>query len=76
MAIVYQCRHCSQLIGKLEEQMIESSLLGFDQLTPKEKQEMIEYKSNGDVHVYAICDHCEAAFAEHPHYHELDYFIQ
>lgn len=76
MAIVYQCSHCKQLIGKLEGHIIESSLLGIDQLTQKEKREMMEYKSNGDLIIYAICDYCEEAFAHHPHYHELDYFIQ
>ncbi|MBN6205611.1 anti-sigma-F factor Fin family protein [Ralstonia pickettii] len=76
MTLVYQCRHCSQLIGRLEGEMIKPSLLGFDQLTKKEKREMMEYKSNGEWTIFAICDCCEETFMHHPHYHELDYFIQ
>lgn len=76
MAIIYQCRHCSKHIGRLEEQVTDSASLGFDQLTSNEKKEMIEYKSNGDLIVKVICDYCESALAENPHYHELDHFIQ
>ncbi|MCF3944468.1 anti-sigma-F factor Fin family protein [Oceanobacillus alkalisoli] len=76
MAIIYQCRHCTQEIGRLEEQVLDAALLGIDRLTAKEKQEMMEYQANGDIKIYAICDTCEAALQEHPHYHELDYFIQ
>src|SRR5699024_9408872 len=75
VAIIYTCRHCGQHIGRLEEHMIESEQLGFNELTVEEKREMIEYKSNGDLNVYAICDDCTSALAEHPQYHELDYFI-
>jgi len=76
MAVVYQCRHCNQFIGKLEETLVDASLLGLNQLTTKEKNEMLKYQSNGDLMIYAICEHCEEALNLHPQYHELDYFIQ
>lgn len=76
MAIVYQCRHCSQLIARLEEPFVDASLLGLNQLTSKEKSEMLEYQPNGDLVIYTICECCEETLALHPHYHELDYFIQ
>ncbi|MBY7141610.1 anti-sigma-F factor Fin family protein [Virgibacillus sp. NKC19-3] len=76
MAIVYKCRHCGNVIGKLEEKVVDTSLLGFDQLTTKEKREMIHYADNGDVHIQAICENCEETLGHHPHYHELDFFIQ
>lgn len=76
VAIVYNCRHCGQEIGKLENQVIDTSLLGFDQLSEKEKQEMIEYRNNGDIQVQTICESCEETLGQHPQYHELDFFIQ
>ncbi|GAB3054570.1 anti-sigma-F factor Fin [Virgibacillus ainsalahensis] len=76
MSIVYKCRHCGGVIGKLEQQVIDTSMLGFDQLTSKEKEDMIKYKDNGDVHIQAICENCEETLGNHPHYHELDFFIQ
>lgn len=76
MTVIYQCRHCKKEIGRLEEQVIDASLLGVDILTTEEKKEMIEYQTNGNLKIYAICDSCEAALEAHPHYHELDYFIQ
>lgn len=76
MSIVYKCRHCKHEIGRLERQVINTSLLGWDQLSAEDRKEMIEYKQNGDVHIQTICENCEASLEEHPHYHELDYFIQ
>ncbi|WP_164215596.1 anti-sigma-F factor Fin family protein [Virgibacillus sp. YIM 98842] len=76
MSIVYTCRHCSQEIGKLEEKFIDSSVLGLQQLTKEEKEDMIHYAENGDMLIQAICESCEESLSQHPHYHELDYFIQ
>jgi hypothetical protein len=75
VAYIYQCRHCKKEIGRLEQRVLDASLLGIDRLTAKDKQEMMEYQTNGDVKIFAICDACEETLAEHPHYHELDYFI-
>ncbi|MCM3740049.1 anti-sigma-F factor Fin family protein [Oceanobacillus luteolus] len=75
MAIIYQCRHCKEEIGRLEEQVLDAALLGIDQLTAKEKQEMLKYQEDGNIKIFAICDACEDTLQEHPHYHELDYFI-
>lgn len=76
MSIIYKCRHCEQMIGKLEQRVIDTSMLGFDQLSHKEKQEMIHYNANGDIEVHTICENCEQALGQHPNYHELDFFIQ
>ncbi|MDY7045112.1 MAG: anti-sigma-F factor Fin family protein [Bacillota bacterium] len=73
---MYTCKHCGQEIGRLKQQVVDTSMLGLDQLTAKEKEEMITYKSNGDVQIEAICENCEDALGHHPHYHELDFFIQ
>ncbi|WP_067729694.1 anti-sigma-F factor Fin family protein [Oceanobacillus damuensis] len=76
MSIIYNCRHCGQRIGKLEQKVVDASMLGFDQLSKKEKKEMIHYDSNGDIQINTICENCEQALGQHPNYHELDFFIQ
>ncbi len=76
MPIVYTCRHCGQKIGELNESAIDASVLGWDQLSAGDQQEMIHIKQNGDVHIQAICEECETSLTQHPEYHELDHFIQ
>ena len=76
MSVVYTCRHCGHVIGEINEQVIDTTLLGWNKLSDEEKKEMIQYKSNGDVHIQAICENCEETLGAHPEYHELDYFIQ
>ncbi|MGM8366142.1 anti-sigma-F factor Fin [Virgibacillus sp. W0181] len=76
MSIIYKCRHCGDEIGKLDQEMVNTSMLGWDQLSVEDKKEMIQYQSNGDVHIKAICENCEVSLGQHPHYHELDFFIQ
>ncbi|WP_156289992.1 anti-sigma-F factor Fin family protein [Oceanobacillus salinisoli] len=76
MSIVYKCRHCGQEIGKLDNQIVDTSTLGFNQLSVKEKEEMIQYRDDGDIHVQTICESCEETLGQHPQYHELDFFIQ
>jgi len=56
--------------------MIDTSLLGFNQLSAEEKQEMIQYRDNGDILVRTICESCQETLGENPQYHELDFFIQ
>jgi hypothetical protein len=76
MSVVYTCRHCGHVIGEINEQVVDASILGWNNLSDKDKKEMIQYKSNGDIHIQAICENCEETLGIHPEYHELDYFIQ
>lgn len=76
MSIVYTCRHCGHIIGKLDQQVVNTSVLGWDELSAKDKIDMIHYHSNGDVHIRIICENCEESLGRHPEYHELDFFIQ
>ncbi|HLR74790.1 MAG TPA: anti-sigma-F factor Fin family protein [Virgibacillus sp.] len=76
MSIVYKCRHCGHVIGKIEQNVVDTSMLGWDQLSADDKKEMIQYNVNGDIHIKAICENCEESLGRHPEYHELDYFIQ
>ncbi|SET78799.1 Protein of unknown function [Oceanobacillus limi] len=76
MSIVYKCRHCGGTIGRLEQQIVDTSVLGWDKLSDEDKKEMIDYTESGDVQIQAICENCEESLGHHPEYHELDYFIQ
>jgi len=76
MSLVYTCRHCGHVIGKLEQEKSSISRLGLDQLSAKDKQEMISYQSNGDIHIKSICESCQETLGNNPQYHELDFFIQ
>lgn len=76
MAIVYTCKHCGDMIGKLDQQSVDTSMLGLDRLSIEDKREMIHYQRNGDIHIQAICENCEESLGANPQYHELDFFIQ
>jgi hypothetical protein len=51
-------------------------MLGWDRLNAQDKQRMIQYKDNGDVHIQTICESCEDSLRTHPNYYELEYFLQ
>lgn len=76
MSIVYQCRHCGQVVGEIDQQMVDDSMLGLDKLSVADKQNMINYQENGEIQIKIICENCEASLRTNPSYHELDFFIQ
>lgn len=75
MSIIYKCRHCGLHVGELNQNIVDTSLLGWDQLSKEDKKEMIHYKEDGNILIQTICESCEATLGEHPQYHELDFFI-
>lgn len=76
MALHYYCRHCGVKVGSIENQSLHSQQLGFHQLTVDERNEMIEYQNNGDIHIKTICEDCQEALHRNPDYYGLDTFIQ
>jgi len=76
LAITYTCKHCNGTIATIDEKVVDTTMLGWDQLTPKEQEAMITYETDGNITVYAICENCESTLKQHPEYHELDHFIQ
>lgn len=76
MSFVYKCRHCGHVIGKLKQETLHASRLGLDQLSTEDTKDMIRYQDNGDIHIRSICESCEETLGHHPHYHELEFFIQ
>ncbi|WP_096203247.1 anti-sigma-F factor Fin family protein [Bacillus sp. FJAT-45350] len=76
MAINYHCRHCGLEMGTLEATGLSSDSLGFHHLDEQERQEMIRYDNEGNVHVNVICEDCEEALNRNPDYHQFHTFIQ
>ncbi|MFS0821037.1 anti-sigma-F factor Fin family protein [Bacillus sp. 1P02SD] len=76
MALHYHCRHCGVKVGSIDSLSLHSESLGFHQLTDQERQEMISYQSNGDIHVKTICEDCQEALQRNPDFHQYESFIQ
>lgn len=63
MHIVYNCAHCKQFIAEIDATGLNEVQLGFDCLTPEERQDIIKINPNsGIVFVAAICDSCMEEF--------------
>ena len=76
MAVRYYCRHCKVKVGEISDYSVDSHRLGFQQLNNEERLDMIEYHSNGDIHVKTICEDCQEALERNPELHSLNTFIQ
>ncbi|AST95560.1 YabK [Niallia circulans] len=74
MAVYYGCRHCGQTIGVVFENATEADL-GFHELNEMEKDELLTYSENGDIHVKAICEDCYTALSDNPQLYSYPYFI-
>ena len=75
MSIQYYCRHCAAKIGTIGEVSVRSEQLGLHTLTDQERQEMVHYSSEGDIHIKSICEDCHEALLQNPDLHQYDYFI-
>lgn len=76
MAIIYKCNHCGDQVGQLDQQVVDTQTLGWNELSNQDRKEMIQYQNNGDVEIKTICEDCQESLDKNPHYHELDFFIQ
>ena len=76
MSIIYSCKHCGNVVGQLDQQVIDKEVLGWNELTAEDRKEMIQYQNNGDISIRIICEDCQESLEKNPNYHELDYFIQ
>ncbi|KQL51378.1 hypothetical protein AN964_20605 [Heyndrickxia shackletonii] len=75
MAIHYFCRHCGTNMGILDNLSIHADHLGLNTLTNEERQDMISYESNGNIHIKSICEDCQEALTSNPELHAYDYLI-
>lgn len=76
MALHYYCRHCGVKVGSLDSISVSSEQLGFHHLTHDERQDMITYEQNGDMHIKTICEDCQDALHRNPDFHQVEHFIQ
>ncbi|MGG5254545.1 anti-sigma-F factor Fin family protein [Neobacillus sp. SM06] len=76
MAIHYHCRHCGTKLGSVDKISIHSESLGLHKLTEQERNEMVTYGQDGDIHISSICEDCQEALERNPEYHQMDYLIQ
>ncbi|MDC3417931.1 anti-sigma-F factor Fin family protein [Aquibacillus salsiterrae] len=76
MAIVYTCNHCNNVVGKLDQEIVDTQSLGWNELSAEDRNALIEYQANGDVKIKTICEDCQESLEKNPAYHELDNFIQ
>ncbi len=58
------------LLGQRWERLIKilfrNEQLGIHKLTNEEKQEMVAYRSDGDIGIQAICENCHDPYVENP----------
>jgi hypothetical protein len=53
-------------IGEIDHTMVSEGRLGFDSLTPEERQSIISREPGGDTVVRILCDYCKDALDQHP----------
>lgn len=59
MKIHYRCEQCGQAIDTLEVNVLNETKLGFDVLSPEERQQLIYHDPISDtLYVQSLCDMC------------------
>jgi hypothetical protein len=62
-------------IGTIKNQILDYETLGFHKLTDHERASMIQYQTDGNIHVKSICENCHESFTINPSNYEHDYII-
>lgn len=59
MRLIYVCDSCKKMIGEIDLGFIDENRLGFNVLTPEEKEELLFFDWERRLGtVKAICDEC------------------
>jgi hypothetical protein len=66
MAIEYVCRYCHVHMGRIDSDTLTESELGFDQLTPEERKDIITSDIFGNCYVHIVCESCQEVLEGHP----------
>jgi Protein of unknown function (DUF2757) len=66
MAYEYVCRYCHTLIGKIDHQEITEEQLGFDRLTPEEREDIITNDVYGNQQIRVVCETCQEVLESYP----------
>ena len=57
MSLIYKCSQCGKIIDDLDVERVNEKMLGFDILTPEEREDIIEARGD-NTYVNVICDDC------------------
>lgn len=66
MSFRYVCRYCNHQLGHITNTLLNERELGFDMLTPEEKEHIVKKQDNGDTHVHVVCEHCQDTIQRNP----------
>ena len=62
----YVCRYCHTVIGQIDATQVTEQQLGFDRLTPEEREDIIINSTDGRQQVRVICETCQQMVADNP----------
>lgn len=71
MRLEYICRYCHSLLGLIDRSELSDQQLGFDRLTPEEREDIITSNMNGIQQIRVICETCQQTLEENPEMHLL-----
>ena len=66
MRLEYICRYCQTWLGSIDRGDLSDQQLGFDRLTPEEREDIITSNINGIQQVRIICETCQQTLEENP----------
>lgn len=66
MSLEYVCRYCNTSLGRLEQGNLTEAQLGFDQLTPEEREDIITNSIDGNQQVNVVCESCQQMLEMNP----------
>ena len=74
MKLQYICRYCRSSLGEIESAGLTDQQLGFDQLTPEERKDIITSNINGIQQVQIVCETCQQILEKNPDLYALPQF--
>ena len=74
--IRYICKHCGHDLGSIDKNMLQDDRLGFQSLTPQERDDIISYEANGDMVANVVCEYCQEALENNPELMLLSNLLQ
>lgn len=65
MTVRYVCRYCGMKLGEISAPVSEHDL-GFDRLTPEERQDILRYGTDGTLIAQVVCEYCQETLERNP----------
>ncbi len=65
--MVYLCKYCNSVLGRLDTRAITVENLGFSILTSEERADMMNVDESMQItYVKTVCEYCETALRNNP----------